>query len=81
MIIDVIKSHGVPFKCENCNSYFVWKPDKHGVCSVRNLHPKCKEIGCEYYTPAQKKCPQCGSDNLSEIPTFVYKIMRAVKWQ
>lgn len=76
MIIDIIKSKGVPFKCNNCNTYFAWKPDKQGVCSVRAFSPNCKEIDCEYYEPARKKCPQCGSENLSEISAIVYKIMR-----
>ena len=79
MIIDIVKSKGVPFRCDNCNTYFAWKPDGQGVCDVRATHPKCKEVGCEYYRPAKKKCPECGSDDLTEVPAIVYKIMREIR--
>ena len=79
MIIDIVKSKGVPFRCDNCNTYFAWKPDGQGVCSERVTLPQCKKVECEYYKPAKKKCPECGSDDLSEIPTIVYKIMREIR--
>lgn len=79
MIIDVVKSKGVPFKCDNCNTYFAWKPDEQGVCSVKIGRRKCKEIECKYYEPAKKKCPECGSDSLTEVPAIVYKIMREIR--
>ena len=79
MIIDIVKSEGVPFRCDNCNTYFAWKPDGQGVCRVRAGGPKCKEVECKYYEPAKKKCPECGSDDLSEVPAIVYKIMREIR--
>ena len=79
MIIDIVKSKGVPFRCDNCNTYFAWKPDEEGGCSVRATRHQCKEIGCEYYKPAKKKCPECGSDDLTEVPAIVYKIMREIR--
>ena len=79
MIIDVVKSKGVPFRCNNCKTYFAWKPDEQGVCSVRTLHPQCKKVECEYYQPAKKKCPGCGSDDISKISVIVYKIMREIR--
>lgn len=79
MIVDIVKSKGVPFRCDNCNTYFAWKPDEQGICFVRTMHPKCKEIGCEYYHPAKKKCPECGSDYLTEVPAILYKIMREIR--
>ena len=78
MIIDIVKSNGVPFRCNKCNAYFAWKPDKQGVCSVL-MERKCKEIECKYYKPAEKKCPECGSNDLSKISTIVYKIMREIR--
>ena len=79
MIIDIVKSKGIPFKCNNCDTYFAWKPDNQGTCYIRTMHPKCKEIGCEYYEPAEKRCPECGSDNLSKISPIVYKFMREIR--
>ena len=58
MIIDIVKTNGIPFKCENCNTYFAWKPDEQGICSIRVFTTKCKEIGCEYYEPAKKEMPR-----------------------
>lgn len=79
MIIDTVKSKGVPFRCYNCNAYFAWKPDKQGVCRVRDGHPKCEKAECEYYEPATKKCPECGSYNLTEVPAIIYKIVREIR--
>ena len=79
MIVGVVKSKGVPLKCDNCNAYFAWKPDEDGVCSVRTAHPQCKKLECEYYRPAKKKCPECGSDDLTEVRAIVYKIMRDIR--
>ena len=79
MIIDIVKSKGVPFRCDNCNTYFAWKPDEPGVCRVRAGHPECKKPECEYYKPAKKKCPECGSENLTVVSAMVYKIMREIR--
>lgn len=79
MIIDIVKSKGVTFRCDNCNAYFAWKPDEQGVCDIRSRHPQCKEFECKYYSPAKKKCPECGSDDLTEVPAIVYKIMREIR--
>ena len=79
MIIDIVKSKGVPFRCDNCNTYFAWKPDEHGVCDIRTGRPQCKEPECKYYTPAKKKCPECGSDDLTEVSAIAYKIMRDIR--
>ena len=79
MVIDIVKSKGVPFRCNNCNTYFAWKPDKQGACFLRTKRPQCEKVECEYYEPAKKKCPECGSDDLSEISTIVYKIMREIR--
>ena len=80
MIVDIVRSKGVPFRCNKCNTYFVWKPDEHGECRViRTKHRQCKNLECEYYEPARKKCPECGSDDLTEIRTMVYKIMREIR--
>ena len=76
MIIDVVKSKGVPYKCDNCKAYFAWKPDGQGVCHITMEHPKCGKSECIYYAPVRKKCPECGSDDISEIPAIVYKFMR-----
>ena len=76
MIIDVVKSKGVPYRCDNCNTYFAWKPDGQGMCRLKTRHPQCGENQCKYYEPVRKKCPECGSDDISEIPTIVYKFMR-----
>lgn len=79
MIIDIVKSKGVPFRCDNCNTYFAWKPDEQGVCSVSVKHSQCKKVECDYYRPARKKCPECGSDDLTEVPAVIYKIMREIR--
>ena len=79
MIIGIVKSKGIPFRCDNCNTYFAWKPDEQGICSVRAKHPQCNKVECGYYTPAKKKCPECGSDDLTEVPAVVYKIMREIR--
>lgn len=79
MIIDIVKSKGVPFRCDNCNAYFAWKPDEHGECRIRTKHRQCENLECEYYEPAKKKCPECGSDDLTEVPAIVYKIMREIR--
>jgi len=79
MIVDVVKSKGVPFRCDQCHTYFAWKPDEQGVCRIIASHPKCKENECRYYEQAKKKCPECGSDDISEIPAIVYKIMREIR--
>ena len=79
MIINTVKSKGVPFRCDNCNTYFVWKPDVRGVCRIRVKHPECKELKCEYYEPAIKKCPECGSKDLTKVPAVVYKIVREIR--
>ena len=79
MIIDVVKSKGVPFRCNKCNTYFAWKPDKQGVCSIRAKEFQCKKVECEYYRPAKERCPECGSYDLSKVSTIVYKIMREIR--
>lgn len=82
MIIDLVKSQGVPYRCGNCNTYFAWKPDEQGVCYLRsmyNQYHQCKEVVCEYYKPARKKCPECGSDDLYKVSTIAYKIMREIR--
>ena len=79
MVIDIVKSNGVPFRCDNCNTYFAWKPDEQGECFVRETFHQCKKVECEYCKPAKKKCPECGSDNLTEVPAIVYKIMREIR--
>ena len=79
MIIDIVKSKGVPCRCDNCNTYFAWMPDEHGVCRIITKHPQCEKNECKYYEPAKKKCPECGSDDISEIPAIVYKIMREIR--
>lgn len=79
MIIDVVKSEGVPFRCDNCNTYFAWKPDGQGVCSVLFKHPQCNKVECRNYEPAKIKCPECGSKDLTEMPATVYKIIRAIR--
>ena len=78
MIIDIVKSKGIPFRCDNCNTYFAWKPDKQGVCSSME-RSKCKETECKFYEPAKKKCPECGSDDLTEVSAIVYKIKREIR--
>jgi len=79
MIIDVLKSKGVPFRCNNCNTYFAWKPDEQGECRICTKYKQCEKTECNYYEPVGKKCPECGSSNLTEIPAIVYKIMRNVR--
>ena len=79
MIIDLVKSRGVPFRCDNCYTYFAWKPDGQGVCSKRAGHPQCQRPECGYYEPAKKKCPECGSSSLTEVPAIAYKIMREIR--
>lgn len=80
MIIDILKSKGVPFRCDNCHTCFAWKPDEQGVCARRAVvHPQCKKSECEYYKPAKKKCPECGSDDISEMSAIVYKIVREIR--
>lgn len=79
MIIDIVKSKGVTFRCDNCNTYFAWKPDEQGVCYVDMGRDKCKKTECKYYKPAKKKCPECGSDDLTEVPAIVYKIKREIR--
>ena len=80
MIIDIVKSKGVPFKCNNCNTYFAWKPDEQGECSVRIRHYQCKKVECEYYVHAKmQKCPECGSNDCTKVPAIVYKIMREIR--
>ena len=79
MIIDVVKSKGIAYRCDNCKTCFVWKPEGQGICTLLAKGPKCGKPECDYYRPVWKKCPECGSDDLTEIPAIVYKIMRAVK--
>lgn len=79
MIVDIVKSKGVPFRCDNCNTYFAWKPDGQGVCDALAGHRQCEKVECTYYRPARKKCPGCGSDDLTVVPAMVYKIMRAIR--
>ena len=79
MIIDIVKSKCVPFRCNNCNAYFAWKPDENGVCDIRLRNHQCEKFDCIYYRPAKKKRPECGSDDLTEVPAMVYKIMREIR--
>ena len=86
MIVDIVKSQGVPYRCDNCNSHFLWKPDKQGICRVRIKNNKCENTECRYYEPAEKHCPECGSADLTEVPAIIYKIIRdrcgrKVKWE
>lgn len=83
MIIDVVKSKGIPFRCNTCNAYFAWKPDGHGGCRIRSRYLQCEKVECNYYTPTEKYCPECGGNDLTEVPVMVYKIIRkirSVKW-
>lgn len=79
MIIDVIKSKGVTFRCNDCNTYFVWKPVAQGVCRVPLDKPKCDKPECVHYDSTMKKCPECGSFNITKIPVIVYKIIREIR--
>ncbi len=79
MIVDVIKCNGIALRCDNCKTCFVWKPEAQGVCTVITERHKCGKPDCDYYRPAKKKCPECGSDDLTETPAIMYKIMRAIR--
>ena len=76
MIVDIVKSDGVPFRCESCKTHFLWKPDRQGKCGIRTKVDKCEKTECEYYLPATKQCPECGSVVLTEVPAIIYKILR-----
>lgn len=78
MIIDIVKSKGIPFRCDNCNTYFAWKPDEQGAyCNIERS--QCKKPECRYFEPAKKKCPVCGSDDITEVSAIVYKIKREIR--
>lgn len=79
MIVDVVRTKGIPYKCDNCNTYFAWKPDKLGECRLLYKGTKCKKIKCEYYEPAEKKCPECGSTDITKISAMTYKLKRWIR--
>lgn len=79
MIVDVVRTKGIPYKCENCDTYFAWKPDKQGECRLLYKGTQCKKPKCKYYEPAEKKCPECGSTNIVTIFTTTYKLKRWIR--
>lgn len=78
MIIDVLKTNGVPYRCDYCNTYFVWKPDQ-SECRLSIKNNNCKKIECRYYEPLEKKCPVCASKDITEIPGIIYKIIKEIR--
>ena len=79
MIIDILKNDGVTLRCDNCNTYFAWKPDEQSGCRLRANINNCEKTECEYYAPVEKKCPKCGNIYLTKIPVIVYKIMKEIR--
>lgn len=78
MIIDIVKSKGIPFKCDNCNTYFAWKPEEQNSCRIR-CEKRCEKGECRYYEPQDRKCPACGSKHITKVPAIVYKIIREIR--
>lgn len=81
MVIEFIPRGVIPYKCENCNTLYLWKPTiQKEFCTVRNNHPDCTIQECEYYRsdPEETRCPLCKSiHSQKRISSLRYKALRA----
>ena len=81
MVIEFIPCGVIPYKCENCNTLYLWKPMiQDEFCKVRANHPDCTIQECEYYMsdPGEARCPLCKSSLRQErISSLRYKLLKA----
>lgn len=81
MVIEFIPCGVIPYKCENCDTLYLWKPMiQREFCRVRIDHPDCTIQECTYYKadPGEAQCPLCkltlGQKRISSLRYKVWRV-------
>ncbi len=83
MIIETIPHGAIPYRCNHCESMYLWTPSyEGGKCSILAGTPECEKSDCHYYEPDidEVRCPFCKNHYDQErISVIKYKFARASK--